>query len=152
MARVKIGAISENSDYTGFIAFAKKDCTLDFLRKLNEGVVRVDLVDQSSSYQIESHFLGQEQSHTNVVVQFRHTACVPTEEGKKAKCLGNTKMDQAELIVMGINEVNFGTKKSIEMCLTNARLGYLGTSKNDISDISDTDFSPCVSWTNKYWP
>jgi len=111
---------------------------------------RVDLVDQSSSYQIESHFLGQKDSHTNVVVQFRHTACVPTEEGKKAKCLGDNNKDQAELIVMGLDQVNFGTKKNIENCLTNARLGYLGNNKNDII-ISETDITPCVSWTNKYW-
>jgi len=149
LARIKIGAISEQSDYTGIIAFHKKQCSMDFLNKLNQGLVQVDLVDQDSSYKIEYNYLGQEGSHTNVVVQFRHTACQPKEGAAKAKCLGSNSIDQADLIVMGLDNVNFGNKNIVD-CVTNARIGYLGVNKNDIH-LADTDISPCVSWTNKYW-
>ena len=141
--RVRTPGVPESRAYTGFFAWGKKDCGIDFINKLNTGEVGIYLVDQEVSYSMVGHYMGQESQHTNVVFQFTHTPCEGT-------CLGNASKDMFDLLVTGIASVDFGNKDK-HACITSVKNGYLGVDKNDITDVAAEDLTPCVSWTNKYW-
>merc|ERR1711935_590347 len=75
--RVKLPKVSENSLYTGFFAFGKKNCGDDFIEQLGNGKIIVDILDKKAEYQIVGKYTGQTSKHFNTVFQFdnAHKEC-----------------------------------------------------------------------------
>lgn len=78
--RVKLPKVSENSLYTGFFAFGKKNCGEDFIEQLGNGKIMweqsflfvvltrdnsVDILDKKAQYQIVGKYTGQTSKHYN---------------------------------------------------------------------------------------
>ena len=91
--RVRTPRISETRDYTGILAWGRKDCGQNFLNALDNGDVIIDVADMQATYEVKYKSMGNKDQHTNVVFQFdvHHDTC--------AKCLGNSKQDQFELVI-----------------------------------------------------
>merc|ERR1711970_1310984 len=130
--------------YTGLLAWGKGDCGQDFLERVASGDVGVWIVDQQVAYDVQYMYMAERDSkHTNVVIQFQANACAAN-----AKCLGNTKKDQMELFVTGIDKVTWG-KKDPATCMTSLRNGFIGT--KDSLTVTTVDMTRCIAWTNNYW-
>merc|ERR1711935_709403 len=140
--RVKLPKVSENSLYTGFFAFGKKNCGDDFIEQLGNGKIIIDILDKKAEYQIVGKYTGQTSKHFNTVFQFdnAHKEC--------DNCYGNKDSDQADLMLHFTGEVDFGTKDKDE-CLQSLRLGHFGMFKN--AKYTEEDVTPCVSWLTKFW-
>jgi len=141
--RVKLPKVSENSLYTGFFAFGKKNCGEDFIEQLGNGKIIVDILDKKAEYKIVGKYTGQTSNHFNTVFQFDNT-----HHKECNNCFGNKDSDQADLMLHFTGEVDFGTKSRDE-CLQSLRLGHLGKFEN--AEYNEADMTPCVSWLTKFW-
>ena len=103
----------------------------------------MDIVDQEKKYTMVGSYLADNTKHTNVVIHYEaNTNC------KGNTCLGSKTQDQFDLMIMGLDTVDMGTKV-LNDCLVSVRAGHYGA-KEDYS-VAPADFQlGCVAWTNKY--
>jgi len=141
LIRLKMSRAPETSHYTIFLTWGKKNCGADFIDKLGNGGVRIDLMDKSAEYKFVGKFTGQESKHYNTVFQFENQAV------ECSNCIGSST-DQMEMIVHFIDTVEWGTKDPAT-CLGTLRAGYMGEYREP--EHSPVDVSPCVSWVQKFW-
>ena len=59
------------------------------------------------------------------------------------------KADELEMIVFGLNNVDFGNKKVLQ-CLTSVQVGHAGSAGKPTS-LEPEDHSGCVAWLNDLW-
>ena len=59
------------------------------------------------------------------------------------------KADELEMIVFGLNNVDFGNKK-VSQCLTSVQVGHAGSAGKPTS-LEPEDHSGCVAWLNDLW-
>jgi len=144
MIRLKMSRANEDNLYTMFLTWGKKNCGVDFIEKLGNGGVRIDMMDKVAEYKFVGKFTGQESKHFNTVFQYENQ-----REGLSNcdGCLGGTT-DQMELIVHFVEPVEWGTKDPAA-CLGTLRAGYLGAYK--APEYTADDVTPCVSWVQKFW-
>merc|ERR1711920_313501 len=105
LLRVRVPKMGENSAYTCLLAYGKKDCGMDFIEKLRDGVVGLHILDQAEAYTIDHKYQGQLDRHANIVFQYTHTPC-----DANTKCLGAANKDQFDLLITGLDKVDFGNK------------------------------------------
>jgi len=141
LIKLKMSKADENKHYTMFLTWGKKNCGVDFIKRLGNGGVMIDLMDKSAEYKLVGKHTGQEGKHFNTVFQFENNA-LGCED-----CLGSST-DQMDLLVHFNEEVVWGTKDPIT-CLGTLRAGYAGEFRAP-AHIAE-DVSPCVSWVQKFW-
>merc|ERR1711935_947991 len=141
LIKLKMSKADENKHYTMFLTWGKKNCGADFIERLGNGGVMIDLMDKSAEYKLVGKHTGQEGKHFNTVFQFENKA-LGCED-----CLGSST-DQMDLLVHFNEEVVWGTKDPIT-CLGTLRAGYAGEFRAP-AHIAE-DVSPCVSWVQKFW-
>ena len=106
LLRVRVPKMNENAAYTGLLAYGKKDCGLEFIEALRDGVVGLHILDQAEAYTLDHKYMGQEDRHANIVFQYTHTPC----EGD-TKCLGAASKDQFDLLITGLDKVSAFERK-----------------------------------------
>ena len=120
----------------------RKDAPL-FIKLIFMVDFSMDIVDQQKKYTVVGSYLADNTKHTNVVIHYEaNTNC------KGNTCLGSKTQDQFDLMIMGLDTVDMGTKV-LNDCLVSVRAGHYGA-KEDYS-VAPADFQlGCVAWTNKY--
>merc|ERR1711935_149875 len=145
LIKLKMSQADENNHYTMFLTWGKKNCGVDFIEKLGNGGVMIDLMDKSAEYKFVGKHTGmrRHEKHYNTVFQFENNA-LDCED-----CLGSST-DQMELIVHFIDPegVDWGNKDPLT-CLGTLRAGYAGAFKAPVHIAEDV--SPCVAWDQKFW-
>merc|ERR1711920_308005 len=109
-----------------------------------DDVVGLHILDQAEAYTIDHKYQGQLDRHANIVFQYTHTPC-----DANTKCLGAANKDQFDLLITGLDKVDFGNKDMEECLSTKLRSGSVGTRGEPT--LAEGDVTPCVSWVNKYW-
>ena len=106
LIKLKMSKADENKHYTMFLTWGKKNCGVDFIKRLGNGGVMIDLMDKSAEYKLVGKHTGQEGKHFNTVFQFENNA-LGCED-----CLGSST-DQMDLLVHFNEEVEWGTKAGV---------------------------------------
>merc|ERR1711970_35263 len=112
LLRVRVPKMPEDKAYTGLLAYGKKDCGIKFIEALRDGVVGLHILDQAESYTLDSKYMGQESKHTDIVFQYTHSPC-----DTDVKCLGAESKDQFDLLITGLDQVDFGDI-DMETCIS----------------------------------
>merc|ERR1711892_1346959 len=145
LIKLKMSQADENNHYTMFLTWGKKNCGVDFIEKLGNGGVMIDLMDKSAEYKFVGKHTGmrRHEKHYNTVFQFENNA-LDCED-----CLGSST-DQIELMIHFIDPegVDWGNKDPLT-CLGTLRAGYAGAFKAPVHIAEDV--SPCVAWDQKFW-
>lgn len=138
--------VKETKKYTGFVSFPKATCGKDFLTALQDGRVQIDFSDKKAAYiqPFDPYYIDNGPS-TQVVVQYESSP-LNVADDKCPKCLGSSSADELEMIIFGLNNVEFGNKK-ISTCLNSIQVGHAGSAGNPVS-LGLEDNSGCVAWTN----
>jgi len=116
--------------YNGAAFFARKYCGADFLAKLADGTIQIDVMDKVKSYDNIHGFYKDDGKQSAYVIQWSNNAVTGNQ--------GSAKMDKLYFSLMGIENVNWGAKK-IDECLASrliiAKMDY-----------SPDDHTPCLAW------
>merc|ERR1712003_332090 len=144
LVRLQNAKVKETKAHTGFVSFTKSACGKDFLAGLKDGRVTVDFADKKATYSVVGSYYADNGKDTQVVVQYNSVPANVASD-KCPKCLGNASTDQLEMLVMGTESVDFGSK-SAKACLNAALVGHAGSAGSPT--LLENDESGCVAWTN----
>merc|ERR1711920_111049 len=81
LLRVRVPKITQTDQYSGVFIWSKRDCGIDFIRKVNDGFVFFGVLDNEVNYEVVGKYQGQNERHANVAIQINANIC-------SDKCLG----------------------------------------------------------------
>ena len=106
VVRVGMLKVSEKAAYSGFIIYSKKSCGIDFINKLANGNITIDIMDTVGYYEANQTFsyFRDDKGKSSVTVQFGN----PNPYLADTKTvLGSNRRDQFMVLFTGLNSVDF---------------------------------------------
>jgi len=147
--KVKNSPVNPRTDkYQGFITWTKDVCGADFLKKMRSGEVGVSLVDTEDIYDLNFVYFKNDGRYTMGGFSFELTAVVDKDlpwTFKNGVATKNMGSDDVQIVLTGIDKVNFLNAKGMDWCLL--------TAANAIMPAGEyPDFmTMCVIEGKKFW-
>jgi len=155
--------------YNGFLYYGQKFCGGDFLSKLVDGTIKVDMIDYAANmYELNHRYHRKDGGKTAATVQFRMTVPSAARKARSPKKphpvlemtnnakykqktdLGTKKMDMVYVRYCGAED-DFKFKKTPEECLKKVNLGVLKYEWADGDNNEIINWSQCAAWSYTIW-
>ncbi|CBY41931.1 unnamed protein product [Oikopleura dioica] len=147
--KVKNSPVNPRTDkYHGFITWTKDVCGGDFLKKMRSGEVGVSLVDTEDIYDLKYVYFKNDGKYTMGGFSFELTKVIEKDlpwtlkSGVPTKNMGS---DNVQIILTGIDKVNFLDDKGMDWCLLTAANAIMPA--GEYPDI----MTMCVFEGKKFW-
>merc|ERR1719220_400923 len=148
--------------YNGFLYYGRKFCGGDFLTKVMDNSIKIDMIDYAANlYEFHHRYYRDSGSKTALAIQFRQTLpggrqrrskksnpiIEMSKNGKSSKTdLGNKKMDQVYIRYCAAPE-DFIFKGTPEDCLNKVNLGVLKYEWADGDNGEVINWAQCAAWS-----
>jgi hypothetical protein len=147
--RVKNSPVNPRTElYHGFVTWTKDVCGNDFLKKIRSGEVGISLVDSENVYSIRHKYYKSDGKYTMGGFSFELTDVVTKDTPwsfKSGVATKNMASDDVQIILTGIDKVQFLDAKGMDWCLLTAANALMP------ADSYPDHVTMCVIEGKKFW-
>jgi len=147
--RVKNSRVNPRTDkYQGFVAWTKDVCGNDFLKKMRSGEVGVSIVDTNDIYDLNFVYFKNDGRYSMGGFSFELTEVTTMDlpwSWKRGVATKNMGADDVQIVLTGIDKVNFLDSKGMDWCLLTAANALM-----EADDYPDC-MTMCVFENKKFW-
>jgi hypothetical protein len=122
--RVKNSRVNPRTDlYQGFVTWTKDVCGNDFLKKMRSGEVGVSIVDTNDIYDLNFVYFKNDGRYSMGGFSFELTEVTTMDlpwTWKRGVATKNMGADDVQIVLTGIDKVNFLAAKGMDWCLLTA--------------------------------